>query len=149
MSIFCWISLIIRRNAIAFRAIGIGFGNVHYFDTKSAPRISRKPFDLESQNLWGHPYRHCLQPRRRTTGLTGAGFCVQSADANDLCCWSAVKQPITDYLSGLTLILGHPKLLPHQLSLPVWTMQTAFSLACQLSTSKDCSEFKTHWLVLL
>ena len=47
--------IIFRRNAVAFRAIGMGFGNVRSFDrsfdTKSAPRISRKPFHLESPNF--------------------------------------------------------------------------------------------------
>ena len=35
------------------RVIGIGFGNVRSFDTKSTPWISRKPFDLESPNFMG------------------------------------------------------------------------------------------------
>ena len=37
----------------AFRVIEIGFANVRSFDMKTFPRISRKPFDLESPNLIG------------------------------------------------------------------------------------------------
>ena len=41
---------VFRRNAFAFRAIGIDFV-LRSFDTKSAHRISRKPFDIESPNV--------------------------------------------------------------------------------------------------
>ena len=48
-----------------FRTIGIGLVMfVRSFGTKSAPRISRKQFGLESPNftgIQGYPYRHCLQ----------------------------------------------------------------------------------------
>ena len=43
-----------RNSTWSVCAIGMGFGNVlHSFDTKSAPRISRKSFDLESSNFIG------------------------------------------------------------------------------------------------
>ena len=57
-----------RWNACkAFLHYVLGFDMfVRPFDTKSAPRISREPFDLESTNfiLHGHPYRHSLQPHQ-------------------------------------------------------------------------------------
>ena len=43
-----WNLFVFRRNACT-----IGIGLVRSFDTKSAPRISRKPVDLESPNFTG------------------------------------------------------------------------------------------------
>ena len=57
MPLIIFAAMVFRRNAIAFRAIEIGFGNVRSFDTKSAPRISRKSFDLELPNFMGTSIR--------------------------------------------------------------------------------------------
>ena len=35
----------------AFLPYVIGLGHVHLFDTQSAPRMSREPFDIESPNF--------------------------------------------------------------------------------------------------
>ena len=44
---------------MAFNGIGLVLV-LRSFDAKSAPRVFRKPLELESPNFTGHPHRHCL-----------------------------------------------------------------------------------------
>ena len=52
----------------------MGFNHVPSFDTKSAPRISRKSFDQEHPILHGHPDWHFLQPHQIMTSSVGISW---------------------------------------------------------------------------